>query len=206
MSDDIEIETDPNRPMDDCERWMAEEYFPKILPSFPPFEHLDRAAAVTFEDRLGIRCTIGAGEIAAAFLALVDYGLLPPVPDTWLELIPEDLHPKPMLRRPAPPALPLPPDRDRADTAQYDAQFVSLHTHEDSSGCSCCGTRAYAVLRTPISEHRITERNVVAAMHQLALANAMPPLSRYWQTRMDYVYEPRCKTDLRTRTTREGEL
>ena len=68
MIDDIETETDPNRPLDACERWMAEEYFPKILPSFPPFEHVDRTAAVTFEDRLGIRCTIGAGETVAAFL------------------------------------------------------------------------------------------------------------------------------------------
>ena len=103
-------------------------------------------------------------------------------------MIPEDLHPEPMLRRPAPPALPLPPDRDRADPSQYHAQFVALSTHEEAFGCPCCGTRAYAVMRTPVSEHRITERNVVVAMHQLALANAMPPLSRYWQTRTDYVY------------------
>ena len=201
MTDKYEIETDPTPPLDDCERWLEEEYFPKILPSFPPFEYVDRNTAVTFEDRLGVRCTIGAGEIAAAFLALVDYGLLPPVADTWRELIPEDLRPEVMMNRPAPSPLPLPPERDKADPAQYPAQCVALEVHEAALGCPCCGTRAHIVLHTPISEHRITERNVVGAMHHLALANSMPPLSRYWQTRMDEVYEPGCE-----RTAREGEL
>ena len=197
-------ETDATPPLDDCERWLEEEYFPKILPSFPPFEHVDRSTTVTFEDRLGVRCTIGAGEIAAAFLALVDNGLLPPVADTWRALIPEDLMPEGMLNRPTP--LPLPPERDTADPAQYMAQFGTLKVHETALGCPCCGTRAHAVLHTPVSEHQVTERNVVGAMHQLALANSMPPLSRYWQTRMDEVYEPGCEADLRSRTAREGEL
>ncbi|WP_419738633.1 hypothetical protein [Ruegeria sp.] len=174
MTDDKEIETDPNRPLDDCERWLEEEYFPQILPSFPPFEYVDRSARVTFEDRFGLRCTIGADEMAAAFLALLDnggfQGLLPPVADTWRTLIPDDLEPEAILKQPAPVALALPPEQERADPAQYPAQFVTLAVHENALGCPCCGTRAFAILRTPVSEHRITERNVVAAIQHLALA------------------------------------
>ena len=195
-----------DHPLDDCERYIEEEYFPNILPSFPPFEHVDRTATVTFEDSFGVRCTVGAGEIAAAFLALIDHGLLPPVDDTWRALVPEDLRPDHMQERPAPVSFPLPPERDQADPSQYPAQITALVIHDQALGCSCCGTRAHIVLRTPVSEHRMTERNVVAAMHQLALANAMPPLSEYWQNRMNEVYEPECETDLRSRTACKGEL
>ena len=206
MTDEYEIETDPTRPLDDCERYIIEDYYPKILPSFPPFEHVDRKTTVTFEDSFGVQCVIGADEIAAAFLALVDHGLLPPVTDDWRALIPEDLNPALMLNRPGPAPVPLPPKQDQAGPSQYPAQFVALTTHEDTCGCACCGTRAFVVLRTPVSEHRITERNVVAAMHQLALAYCMPPLSPYWQSQMDVVYELGCETDLRSRTAREGGL
>ena len=195
-----------NHPLDDCERYIEEEYFPNILPSFPPFEHVDRTATVTFEDSFGVRCTIGAGEIAAAFLALVDHGLLPPVDDTWRVLVPEDLRPDRMQDRPPPVAFPLPPEQDRADPSQYPAQITALVVHEETFGCPCCGTRAHICLRTPVSEHRITERDVVAAMHQLALANSMPPLSGYWQNQMDEVYEPGCEADLRSRPTCAREL
>lgn len=187
----------PSGPPDECERWMEEEYFPKILPSFPPFEHVDRTATVTFEDHHGRRCVIGAAEITVAFLTLVDHGLLPPVTDDWRNLVPGDMHPGSMQLR---------PEHGQDTPAQHTAQFITLHIHQDAFGCPCCGTRAYALFRTPVCAHKVSERHVVAAMHQLALANAAPPLSRYWQTRMEEVYEPRCKADPWQRSSRESEL
>lgn len=205
MEHDHANSTSDDHPLDDCERYIEEDYFEKVLPAFPPFEHVDRNATVTFEDSFGVRCVIGAGEIVASFLALVDQGLLPPVAGTWRALVPEDLRPERMRDRPAPASLPLPPKQDQADPSQYPAQITALVVHDNALGCPCCGTRAHVFLRTPVSEHRITERDVVAAMHQLALANAMPPLSAYWQYQMDCVYEPESETDLQGPPTGKGE-
>ncbi len=60
-----EILEDPNRPPDDVERYLLEDYFETVLPGFPPFEHVDRKATVLFEDSFGARGTIpGTGLMA----------------------------------------------------------------------------------------------------------------------------------------------
>ena len=182
-------------PPDEFERYILEEYFPKLLPAMAGLEPVDRAAPATFEDGNGVQCEIPAAELACCFLALDDLCLIPEISPHWRNLIPKDLWPETMFRRPAP-----------ADPHQGAAQLTAIELQENPEGCPCCGARCHFVFRCGDREHRIEQWSVIAAIRLLASQHALPMLPPSWEARLSMHYEHIGKTGVRILQKRHGRL
>ncbi len=174
--------------VDDCERYLLEDYFPDILPAYLPFDPVERTATLDFQDRQGVRCTIAAQEIVSCFLAMEQRRAVPPLCKEWHSLIPDDLRPETMLARrarnggrPAGGKRSAAVPRPGTDTGIYPARFIGLETHPAGSHCKVCDGWCHGIFLTPVTQHRIEAWCIIAAMRQLAINTAAPLLPRSWE-------------------------
>ena len=128
-----------------------------------------------FADARGRRCSIGAGDILRAFLALDQEGLVPDPGEDWRKTMARHLETA--------------PDLPAADLAQYS------HLERVADGlCETCGAVCQALFRAGTDAFRLERWAVVTSIMVLEDQGYLLPLPIRWYQILETNHESLCET------------